>query len=264
MSEGDHSGKLALVTGSTSGIGLGVARELASSGYRIMLHGLLDAGVGAEVAADFTREFGVDCGFSSADLRTLRGCTELVVATQEFGGSVDVLVNNAGLQYTSAAVDFPQARWDSLIAVNLNAPFYLSQQVLPAMLAVGWGRIINIASVHGLVASGKKAAYCAAKHGLVGLTKVLALESAKAGVTVNAICPGWVETPLIEPQIQAIAQARGIDMERAKMVLVGEKQPLPVATQPAAIGQLVVFLLSDAAATMTGIALPVDGGWTAQ
>ncbi|MFI2812187.1 MULTISPECIES: 3-hydroxybutyrate dehydrogenase [Microbulbifer] len=256
--------KPALITGSTSGIGLSIAHSLARSGHPIMLHGLVDRAEGERLQREFSETYAIDSGFSNADIASESGCQELAADTREALGNPGVLVNNAGIQHTAASHEFPSDAWQKIISVNLSAAFYLAREVLPDMRAAGWGRVVNISSVHGLVASAEKAAYCAAKHGLIGLTKVMALENADCGVTANAVCPGWVETPLIQPQIEAIAREEGIDLDRARAQLVGAKQPMPRTTRPEAIGELVVYLCGEFAETITGASLPVDGGWTAQ
>ncbi|AOS96098.1 D-beta-hydroxybutyrate dehydrogenase [Microbulbifer aggregans] len=253
-----------LVTGSTSGIGLAIARRMAEAGHPVMLHGLATASEGAALVEEFQQRYQVSCGFSSADISTDEGCSQLVADSREALGHPAVLVNNAGVQFTAPAHEFPSDQWQRILSINLSSAFFLSRELLPNMRESGWGRIINISSVHGLVASENKAAYCAAKHGLIGLTKVMALENADCGITVNAICPGWVETPLIQPQIERIAQEESIDMEQARKRLVGAKQPLAQTTKPDAIGSLVHYLCAEHAATITGASLPVDGGWTAQ
>ncbi|GMG87925.1 3-hydroxybutyrate dehydrogenase [Biformimicrobium ophioploci] len=259
-----NKSEIVLITGSTSGIGLAVARHMAEAGHTIMLHGLLEPAEGEKMASALAAEFDVRCGFSNADISTAEGARQLVSDTRESVGNPSVLVNNAGIQFTASLHEFPAERWDAVMAVNLSAPFHLMAECIPAMRDANWGRIINISSVHGLVASAQKAAYCAAKHGLVGLTKVAALENADAGITVNAICPGWVDTPLIEPQIKALAERENIAIDDAKARLIGAKQPMPVATNPAAIGAMIGFLTSEAAKTISGASLPVDGAWTAQ
>ena len=253
-----------LITGSTSGIGLAVAHTMARAGYSVMLHGLVSAAEGETLQQQFQSDYGIACGFSSADIASEEGCTQLVTDSCEALGNPAVLVNNAGVQFTAPAHEFPAEQWQKILAINLSAAFYLARNLLPGMRAQSWGRIINISSVHGLVASEHKAAYCAAKHGLVGLTKVLALENADCGITANAICPGWVETPLIQPQIEKITREEALDIEAARAKLIGAKQPMPVATKPAAIGELALYLCGEFANTITGASLPVDGGWTAQ
>ncbi len=256
--------KIALITGSSSGIGLGIAHIFAGAGCHIALHGLLPPAEGEALCEEFRDSYGVRAVFSDADLRDADAIAALVRRTGEALGDIDVLVNNAGIQHTAPAQAFPAAKWNDIIAVNLSSAFHCIHHTLPAMQARGWGRIINIASVHGLVASVNKAAYVAAKHGIVGLTKVVALENVEQGITCNAICPGWVDTPLIGQQIQAYARTRELDYEQARLALITDKQPLPEMTQPASIGQLALFLCSAAAQTMTGAAIPIDGAWTAQ
>ncbi|MDT8999212.1 3-hydroxybutyrate dehydrogenase [Paucibacter sp. APW11] len=253
-------GKTALVTGSTSGIGLGIALSLARQGVNIVLNGFGDVeGPKAEVAA-----LGVKVGYHGADMSKPEQIAEMMsYIDREFGGC-DVLVNNAGIQHVAPVQDFPVERWDAIIAINLSSAFHTTRLALPGMLARGWGRIINLASVHGLVASAQKSAYVAAKHGLVGFTKAVALETATSPVTVNAICPGWVLTPLVQKQVDARAAADGVDDAEAKRRLLAEKQPSLQFTTPEQLGELAVFLCSDAAANVRGQAWSLDGGWTAQ
>jgi len=257
-------GKTAIVTGSTSGIGLGIARALGAAGANLMLNGFGDAAQIEALRAELAKEFGVKVGFSGADISQPAQIREMVQkATQELG-SVDILVNNAGIQHTSPVDQFPEDRWDAVIAINLSSNFHSIKAVLPQMKARNWGRIVNIASTHGLVASIDKSAYVAAKHGVLGLTKTVALELAKTGITCNAICPGWVLTPLVQKQIDARAQRDGIPVAQAKAELLGEKQPSGEFATPEQIGALCVFLCSDGAAQIRGAAVPVDGGWLAQ
>jgi 3-hydroxybutyrate dehydrogenase len=257
-------GKSAIVTGSTSGIGLGIARSLAAEGANVMLNGFGDAARIEALRAGLAKEFGVKVGFNGADISKPAQIQEMVrKATQELG-SVDILVNNAGIQHTAPVEEFPEDRWDAIISINLSSNFHAIKAVLPGMKSRNWGRIVNIASVHGLVASTHKAAYVAAKHGVLGLTKVVALEMATTGITCNAICPGWVLTPLVQKQIDDRAKAEGIAADKAKAELLAEKQPSGQFATPEEMGALCVFLCSDAAAQMRGVALPVDGGWTAQ
>jgi 3-hydroxybutyrate dehydrogenase len=254
------NGKTALVTGSTSGIGLGIALTLARQGVNIVLNGFGDAeGPKAEVAA-----LGVKVGYHGADM-SRAGEIEAMMAyiDQEFGGC-DILVNNAGIQHVAAVEDFPVERWDAIIAINLTSAFHTTRLALPGMKTKGWGRIINVASTHGLVASAQKSAYVAAKHGIVGFTKSVALETATTGITVNAICPGWVLTPLVQKQVDARAAADGISIDEAKKRLLAEKQPSLQFTTPEELGELAVFMCSDAAANVRGQAWAMDGGWTAQ
>ena len=253
-------GKTALVTGSTSGIGLGVAQQLARQGANIVLNGFgeVDAAKAAVAA------LGVAVDYHGADMSKPAEIEAMMAfAAQRFGG-VDILVNNAGIQHVANVEDFPVEKWDAIIAINLGSAFHTSRLAIPGMRARNWGRILNIASAHGLVASAAKSAYVAAKHGLVGFTKSSALELATTGVTVNAICPGWVLTPLVQKQIDARAARDGITAEKAKVDLLGEKQPSLQFTTPEQLGDLAVFLCSAAADNVRGVAWAVDGGWTAQ
>jgi 3-hydroxybutyrate dehydrogenase len=254
------NGKTALVTGSTSGIGLGVALSLARQGANVMLNGFGDVeGAKAAVAA-----LGVRVGYHGADMSKPAEIEAMMACAQaEFGG-VDILVNNAGIQHVAPVQDFPTDRWDAILAINLSSAFHTTRLALPGMLARNWGRIVNIASVHGLVASAQKSAYVAAKHGVIGLTKVTALENATTGVTCNAICPGWVLTPLVQKQVDARAAREGVDNDTAVRGLLGEKQPSLQFTTPEELGELAVFLCSSAANNVRGVAWNVDGGWTAQ
>ena len=252
--------KTALVTGSTSGIGLGIAKALARQGANIMLNGFGDVeGARAEVSA-----LGVAVDYHGADMSKPAEIEDMMKAAAARFGQVDVLVNNAGIQHLSPVEDFPVERWDAIIAINLSSAFHTTQLALPAMKAANWGRIINLASVHGLVASAQKSAYVAAKHGLVGLTKVTALETATTGVTCNAICPGWVLTPLVQKQVDIKAAALGVSNEEAKKILLGEKEPSGQFTTPEELGELAVFLCSPAASNVRGVAWNMDGGWAAQ
>ncbi len=253
-------GKTALVTGSTSGIGLGIAKSLARQGANIVLNGFGDAqGPQAEVAA-----LGVKVAYHGADMSKPADIEAMMAfAAAEFG-RVDILVNNAGIQHVANIEDFPVERWDAIIAINLSSAFHATRLALPAMKAANWGRIINVASVHGLVASAQKSAYVAAKHGIVGLTKVTALENATTGVTCNAICPGWVLTPLVQKQVDAKAAALGVSNEDAKKVLLVEKEPSMQFTTPDELGELAVFFCSAAANNVRGVAWNMDGGWVAQ
>jgi 3-hydroxybutyrate dehydrogenase len=257
-------GKTAIITGSTSGIGLGIATALAEEGCDVMLNGFGEPAAIEELRASLAERHGVRAGYVAADMAKPAEIRELVGATTRRFGTVDILVNNAGIQHVAKIVEFPEERWDAVIAINLSAAFHATKAALPLMIAGRWGRVINIASAHGLVASGEKAAYVAAKHGLVGLTKVAAIETANQGITCNAICPGWVLTPLVEQQIAARAKAQGIPVEQGREDLVREKQPMLDYTTPEKIGALAVFLCGEAASTITGAALSIDGGWVAQ
>ena len=255
------NGKTAIVTGSTSGIGLGIARALAKAGCNIVLNGFGEAKAIEGERTQLKKEFGVQAIFDPAGLTKPAAVAQMIEgATREFG-KVDILVNNAGIQYTAPIEDFPVERWDAVIAINLSANFHTIRAVIPQMRDRNWGRIINIASTHGLVASVEKAAYVAAKH---GLTKVVALETATTNITCNAICPGWVLTPLVEKQIKERASRENISIDQAKNELLSEKQPSREFANPDQIGTFTVFLCSEAAAQIRGAAVPVDGGWTAQ
>lgn len=254
----------AIVTGSTSGIGLGIARCLAASGRAVMLNGLGDLGGVRSLCQQLSENYSVPVIYDAADMREPAAIADLIERAQHEFGGVDILVNNAGIQFTAPVHEFPTEKWDAILAINLTAAFHAIRAVLPAMLMEGRGRIVNVASTHGLVASKHKAAYVAAKHGIVGLTKVVALETAGTGVTCNAICPGWVMTPLVEKQIADRAATGGISIEQAKQALLAEKQPSGQFVMPEQLGDLVVFLASPAADQLTGQALAVDGGWTAQ
>jgi len=257
-------GKHAVVTGSTSGIGLGIARELAAAGADIVLNGFGDAAAIEQVRSRIEQDFKVRAVFIDADLSHAQATRDFIHQAAQALGSVDILVNNAGIQHTDLIENFPIQRWDAVIALNLSAVFHGTAAALPGMKKQGWGRIINIASAHGLVASANKAAYVAAKHGVVGLTKVTALENAGNGVTANAICPGWVRTPLVERQIQALATQESIDLEAAARAMLVEKQPSLQFVTPEQLGGAAVFLCSPAADQMTGTTLSLDGGWTAR
>jgi 3-hydroxybutyrate dehydrogenase len=256
--------KVAIVTGSTSGIGQGIAECLAAQGADIVINGFGEPAPIERLRRDLAERHGVRAIYSSADMTRpaeIRGMVEQ--ATRELG-RVDILVNNAGIQHTAPVQDFPDDKWEQVLSINLSAAFYATKAALPQMLERGWGRIVNIASAHGLVASPQKAAYVAAKHGLVGLTKVTALETAQTGVTANAICPGWVLTPLVQKQIDERAAREGIAVEQAKLELLGEKQPSLEFVTPEQLGGLTVFLCSPAADQIRGQAMVMDGGWTAQ
>ena len=253
-------GKTALVTGSTSGIGLGIAKALARQGANIVLNGFGDVqGPTAEVAA-----LGVQVAYHGADMSKPAEIEAMMKFAAERFGRVDILVNNAGIQHVARIENFPVERWDAIIAINLSSAFHATRLALPAMKAANWGRIINVASVHGLVASAEKSAYVTAKHGVVGLTKVTALENATTGVTCNAICPGWVLTPLVQKQVDAKAAALGLSDADATKLLLGEKEPSQQFTTPEELGALAVFFCSAAGNNVRGVAWNMDGGWTAQ
>ncbi|SEA09916.1 3-hydroxybutyrate dehydrogenase [Variovorax sp. YR216] len=253
-------GKTALVTGSTSGIGLGIAKALAQQGANIVLNGFGDSEQPrAEVAA-----LGVKVEYHGADMSKPDQIADMMKFAASKFDRVDVLVNNAGIQHVANVEDFPPERWDAIIAINLTSAFHTTRLAIPAMRRANWGRVINIASAHGLVASAQKSAYVAAKHGIVGFTKTVALETATTGVTCNAICPGWVLTPLVQKQIDDRAAREGISVAQAQKDLLGEKQPSLQFTTVDQLGGLAVFLCSPAADQVRGVAWQVDGGWTAQ
>ena len=253
-------GKTALVTGSTSGIGLGIAKALAAKGANIVLNGFGDhAGPHAEVAAH-----GTQVAYHGADMSRPDEIQAMMSCAAEKFGRVDILVNNAGIQHVARVENFPIEKWDAILAINLSSAFHATRLALPAMQKANWGRVINIASVHGLVGSAEKSAYVAAKHGIVGLTKVTALENATSGVTCNAICPGWVLTPLVQKQVDAKAQALGLSNEDATKLLLGEKEPSMQFTTPQELGELAVFFCSAAGNNVRGVAWNMDGAWAAQ
>ncbi|WP_440995402.1 3-hydroxybutyrate dehydrogenase [Arhodomonas sp. SL1] len=256
--------KAAVVTGSTSGIGRAVAEALAAEGASVVINGIEPREEGERVAAEIADRHGAAVRFNGADMSRPDEVRALIEDCVNAFGGIDVLVNNAGIQHTAPTEEFPPEKWDAIIAINLSSAFHAASAALPHMQHKGWGRIINTASAHGLVASVNKAAYVSAKHGVVGLTKVIALENAGRGITCNAICPGWVETPLIRPQIEKIAAEQDLSIDDAKVELVRHKQPSRQFVQPDQIGALAVFLCSEAASQITGTSLPVDGGWTAQ
>jgi 3-hydroxybutyrate dehydrogenase len=254
------AGKTALVTGSTSGIGLGIATALAQAGANLVLNGFGDvSGALAQIEAT-----GVKAVHHDADMTRAAEIEAMIAFARDTFGGVDILVNNAGIQHVATVDAFPVERWDAIIAINLSSAFHTMRVALPGMRERGWGRVINIASVHGLVGSAGKSAYVAAKHGILGLTKVAALENARTGVTVNAICPGFVHTPLVQKQIDAIAERDGLSDDDARARLLGEKQPSAQFVTTKQIGELAVFLCSDAASEMRGAELKIDGGWSAQ
>lgn len=258
------NGKSALVTGSTSGIGLAIAKALATEGANVMLNGLGDPVAVEQTRAGLAAETGVNVDFNGADLSRPDDIAGLIDAATAAHGPIDILINNAGIQHTDRIEDFPPEKWNAILAVNLSAVFHATRLVVAGMRERGWGRIINTASAHGLVASVDKAGYVAAKHGVIGLTKVVGLENAGTGVTCNAICPGWVRTPLVEAQIEVLAKKSGITIDEAANLLLGGKQPSAQFVQPEQIGASVIFVCSPAADQMTGASLSIDGGWTAQ
>jgi 3-hydroxybutyrate dehydrogenase len=256
-------GKVALITGSTSGIGLGIARALAAAGARIVLNGFGDPAAIATIQDEFNRDFGQAAGFSGADMSKpddIAGMIEMVLSRHN---RLDILVNNAGIQHVAPLEEFPPQKWDQIIAINLSSAFHTTRLALPAMRKEGFGRIINVASAHGLVASPFKSAYVAAKHGVIGLTKTTALETAESNITCNAICPGYVWTPLVEAQIEGQAKAHGLPRDQVIRDVLLAQQPNKRFATVEQIGALAVFLASEQGASMTGTALPVDGGWTA-
>ncbi len=257
-------GKTAVVTGSTSGIGLGIAQALAAQGAEVMLNGFGDRREIEELRQGIERLSGAKAAYHEADMSKPAEVAALVLDAERQFGKVDILVNNAGIQHVSPIEDFPADKWDLVLAINLTSSFHTIRAALPGMRKRRWGRIINIASAHGLVASANKAAYVAAKHGVVGLTKTVALETAASGITCNAICPGWVLTPLVQKQIDALAQHDRMSVEAAKAKLLAEKQPSHDFATPEQIGGIAVFLCSDAANQIRGASLTVDGAWTAQ
>jgi 3-hydroxybutyrate dehydrogenase len=254
------TGKTALVTGSTSGIGLGIAKALAAQGAKLMLNGFGDVEAAkAEVAA-----LGQPVSYHGADMSKPAEIEAMVRACEAEFGTLDILVNNAGIQHVANVEDFPPEKWDAIIAINLSSAFHTIRVALPGMKARNWGRILNVASVHGLVASAQKSAYVAAKHGIIGLTKTVALETATTGITVNAICPGWVLTPLVQKQVDARAAAEGISAEESKRKLLEEKQPSLQFTTAEELAALAIFMCSPAANNLRGAAINMDGGWVAQ
>lgn len=264
MQSNTLKGKAALVTGSTSGIGLGIAKALAAQGANIVFNGFGDAKEIEALQADVSRQYDVKTAYHGADMSKPGEIEAMMKFAAEQFGAVDILVNNAGIQHVANVEDFPIEKWDAIIAINLSSAFHTARLALPSMKARNWGRIINIASVHGLVGSAQKSAYVAAKHGIVGFTKVVALETATTGITCNAICPGWVLTPLVQKQIDARAVQYGISQDEARKQLLGEKQPSGEFVTPEQLGELATFLSSDAASQIRGAAWNVDGGWTAQ
>jgi 3-hydroxybutyrate dehydrogenase len=258
------SGKTAIVTGSTSGIGLAIARALGNEGANIMLNGFGDPAAIAKVKAEIGVANAGRVDYHGADMSKPAEIADLVAKANATFGSVDIVVNNAGIQFVAPVEKFPPEKWDAIIAINLSSAFHTIHHALPLMKAKKWGRIINVASTHGLVASAEKIAYVAAKHGIIGLTKVVGMECADTGVTCNAICPGWVMTPLVQAQIEARAKEQGIPVEQAQRNLLAEKQPQLQFTTTEQIAGLALFLASDTASNMQGAQLVSDGGWTAQ
>ncbi len=256
--------KVAVITGSTSGIGLACADVMAEHGINIALHGLMSDEEGHQLAEDMAKKYGINTLFDSADLRSPHEINRFMQRVHNELGRIDILINNAGIQYTETIENFPDEKWGAIIAVNLSSVFHTTKYAIPIMRKQGEGRIVNIASAHGLVASIKKSAYVAAKHGVVGLTKVTALENAEHNITANAICPGWVDTPLVRSQIQAHADQMGQTFEEAKRSIVTTKQPVPEMANPRKIGEFALYLCGEHANTITGAALSIDGGWTAQ
>ena len=257
-------GKNAIVTGSTSGIGLAIAHSLAAEGCNILLNGFADKAAISALVAELQEKYSVRVDYSPADMTKPNDIVDMVGMCDRIFGRTDILVNNAGIQFTGPVDGYPVDKWDAIIAINLSSSFHSIRAALPGMKKRGFGRIVNIASVHGLVASENKGAYVAAKHGLVGLTKVVALENGDYNITCNAICPGWVHTPLVDKQIDDRAKAESKDPKTVTEEMIGEKQVIKRFTQPEQIGGLVVFLCDDNASTITGSAYTIDGGWTAQ
>ncbi|MDB5965360.1 MAG: 3-hydroxybutyrate dehydrogenase [Polaromonas sp.] len=257
-------GKTALVTGSTSGIGLGIAKALAAQGAHIVLNGFGDVdGPRAEVEA-LGASLGARVAYHGADMSKAADIADMMTYAAAQFGQVDILVNNAGIQHVALVEDFPPEKWDAIIAINLTSAFHTARLALPAMKAANWGRVINVASTHGLVGSAQKSAYVASKHGIVGFTKSLALETARTGVTCNAICPGWVLTPLVQKQIDDRSAREGISVEQATHDLLAEKEPSLQFTTPEELGALAVFFCSPAGNNVRGVAWNMDGGWVAQ
>ena len=256
--------KNAIVTGSTSGIGEGIARALAAEGCNLLIHGLGEKAAIDALCKEIETKYNIKVAFSGDDLSKPEAVAAMVKKAEDAFGQVDILVNNAGIQHVANVEDFPPEKWDAVIAINLTSAFHGIRLTVGGMKKRGWGRIINVASAHGLVASAQKSAYVAAKHGLLGLNKAVGLEVAGTGVTCNAICPGWVLTPLVQKQIDDRAKAGGISVEQSKINLLSEKQPSKQFVQVEELGALAVFLCSDAAVQMTGTSLSMDGGWTAQ
>ena len=260
----NNARRRAVITGSTSGIGLGIAKALAQDGCDILLNGFTDDSSLEKITEELRSEYGVAVLYYGADVSRPQECRAMVEFALSEWGQIDILVNNAGIQHIAAVEETTAGQWDSILAVNLSAAFHLSAAVLPGMKARSSGRIVNIASVHGLVGSKNKAAYVAAKHGLIGLTKVVALETAGQGITCNAVCPGFVLTPILEIQIEERMRAGTLSRTEAERLLLSEKQPSGTFARAEEVGALVAYLSSEAAASLTGASLPLDGGWTAQ
>ena len=258
------AGKNALITGSTSGIGKAMAEALASAGANVVLNGFGEPGTIEKQRAALEENYRVQASYQPADMAKPEEIEAMMAAAAKEHGRIDILINNAGIQHVADIADFPPERWDAIIAINLSSAFHTTRLALPAMRQAGWGRIINVASVHGLVASKHKSAYVAAKHGIIGLTKATALDAAGSRVTCNAICPGWVLTPLVQQQVDALAEQEGLDQESAKSRLVSEKMPSGEFATAEQIAALTLFLCGPNAAQINGASLPIDGGWTAQ
>jgi 3-hydroxybutyrate dehydrogenase len=257
-------GKTAIITGSTSGIGLGIAEAFARSGANVVLNGFGDTMQIERIRADLAARTNARVVYSPADMSKPKAIEQMVRQTTDAFGAVDIMVNNAGIQHVAPIEEFPEEKWEAILAINLSSAFHATKLVLPAMRRKGWGRLINVASAHALVASPYKAAYVAAKHGVLGLTKVTALETAEEGITCNAICPGYVRTPLVEQQIDDQARAHGIAREKVISDVLLQRQPNKRFVEVAELAALALFLCSDNGASVTGVALPMDGGWTAQ
>jgi 3-hydroxybutyrate dehydrogenase len=256
-------GKSAIVTGSTSGIGLAIAEKLAGEGVNVMLNGFGDKNEIEKLRASIESRFKVKAAYSPADMSKPADIRAMVADTEKAFGAVDILINNAGIQFVAPIEDFPDEKWDQVIAIDLSSAFHAIKAAIPGMKKRGWGRIVNISSAHGLIGSEGKVAYVAAKHGIIGMTKVVALDHANDGITCNAVCPGWVLTPLVKAQIEAKAKQAGISVAQAEENLLGEKQPMKKFSKAEDMAALAVFLCSDAAETVTGSAYVMDGGWTA-
>ncbi len=257
-------GKTAIVTGSTSGIGLGIAESFAAQGVNILFNGFGDKAEIDKLVGGIAQKYKIKAAYSAADMSKPSEIKAMVLGAEKDFGSVDILVNNAGIQFTAPVEEFPEEKWDAILAINLSSSFHAIKAAIPGMKARKYGRIINIASAHGLVASPNKSAYVAAKHGLMGLTKSVALEVATHNITVNAICPGWVHTPLVQKQIDDRAAKEGISRDQAQKDLLAEKEPSHRFTQASDIGAIALFLCSDAASNITATHISADGGWTAQ